>query len=173
MVLHIDSDASYLSLPHARSRAEGHYYLSNASPNPSLPPTNSPKRNAAIYTLCKRLRNVLTSTTEAKLTALFHNGQEAAVIRITLMEMGHRQPPTPIKTDNSTANGIANRTVIPRKTRSIDMSLYWVINRVTQKQFIIYWKPGNDNLADYFSKHHPPTHHKHMRYEYVQDSPVA
>ena len=77
------------------------------------------------------------------------------------------------KTDNSTANGIANRTVIPRKTRSIDMSLYWVINRVTQKQFIIYWKPGNDNLADYFSKHHPPTHHKHMRYEYVQDSPVT
>ena len=119
-----------------------------------------------------RLHNVLASVTETELAALFHNGQEAAVIRITFVEMGHRQPPTPIKTDNSTANGIANRTVIPRKTRS-DMSLYWVINRVTQKQFIIYWKPGNDNLADYFSKHHPSTHHKHMRYEYVQDSPVA
>ena len=134
MVLHIDSDASYLSLPHARSRVAGHCYLSNASPNPSLPSPNSPKRNGAIYTLCKRLRNVLASATEAELAALFHNGQEAAVIRITLMEMGYRQPPTPIKTDNSTTNGITNKSVTPSKTRSMRMRFYWVRNRVTQKK---------------------------------------
>ena len=173
MVLHIDLEASYLSPPYARSRTVGHYYLNNTSPNPSLPPPNSPKRNGPNYTLCKRLRNALASTIKAELAALFHNGQEVAVIRITLMEMGHRQLLTPIKTDNSTTNSIANKSVIPRKTRSMDMRFYWIRDRVTQKQFIIYWKPGNDNLADYFSKHHPPTHHKNMRFEYVHDSLVA
>ena len=79
------------------------------------------------------------------------------------MEMGHLQPSAPIKTDNSTGNDIANKPVFPRKTRSMDMKFYWIRDRVTQKQFIIYWKPGNDNLADYFSKHHPPTHNKYMR----------
>ena len=38
MVLHIDSDVSYLSFHQDRSRAAGHYFLSNASPNPLLPP---------------------------------------------------------------------------------------------------------------------------------------
>ena len=75
MVLHIDSDALYLSLYHARSIAAGHYYLSNGSLNPSLPPFNSPKRNGPNYTLCKRLRNDLAPATESELAALFRNGQ--------------------------------------------------------------------------------------------------
>ena len=56
MVLHIDSEASYLSLHHARNRAAGHYYLSNASPNSSLPPPNSPRCNGAV-TQCSCFRN--------------------------------------------------------------------------------------------------------------------
>ena len=151
MILHIDSDASYLSLSQARSRAAGYYFLSEASSNPLLPPQAQPTPNGPIYILCKRMRNVLASTAESELAALFHNGQEAAVLRQILLEMGHPQPPTPIKTDNSTTDGIANRSVIPRKTR----------------MFLIYWKPGKENLADYFSKHHPPTHHQRVRPDYV------
>ena len=171
MVLHIDSDASYLSLPQARSRAAGHYFLSNASSDPLLPSQTQPTPNGPIYTLCKRMRNVLPFAAEAELAVLFHNGQEAAVVRQTLLEMGHPQPPTPIKTDNSTADGIANRSVIPRKTRSMNMRFYWVRDRVSQKMCLIYWKPGKENLADYFSKHHPPTHHQRIRPDYVIDSP--
>ena len=117
MVLHIDSDASYLSLPHARSRAAGHYFLSNQSTNPHLPPSTPPIPNGPIYTLCKRMRNVLASAAESEIAALFHNGQEAAVLRTTLLEMKHPQPPIPIKTDTSTTSGIANKTVIPRKNK--------------------------------------------------------
>ena len=117
MVLHIDSDVSYLSLPHARSRATGHYFLSNKSTSPHLPPPTPPTPNGPIYTLCKRMRNVFASATESEIAALFHNGQEATVLRTTLLEMKHPQPPTPIKTDNSTASGIANKTVIPRKNK--------------------------------------------------------
>lgn len=64
--------------------------------------------------------------------------------------MKHPQPPTPIKTDNSTASDITNKTIIPRKTRSMDMKYYWIHDRVTQQQFIMYWKPGPDNNTDRF-----------------------
>ena len=39
MILHIDSNASYFSVPHTHSRAAGYYFLSNASTSPNLPPT--------------------------------------------------------------------------------------------------------------------------------------
>ena len=137
MVLHIDSDASYLSLPHARSCAAGHYFLSNKSTNPHLPSSTPPTPNGPIYTLCKRIRNFLDSAAESEIAALFYNGQETEVLRTTLLEMKHQQPPTPIKTDNSTASGIANKTVIPRKTRWMDMKYYWIRDRVIKQQFII------------------------------------
>ena len=38
MVLYIHSDASYPSEPRSHSRAGGHYFLSDRSPNPLLPP---------------------------------------------------------------------------------------------------------------------------------------
>jgi hypothetical protein len=52
------------------------------------------------------MREVVSSAAEAELAALFHNGKEACPIRISLEELGHPQPPTPIQTDNSTAAGM-------------------------------------------------------------------
>jgi hypothetical protein len=57
------------------------------------------------------MREVVSSAAEAELAALFHNGKEACPLCITLEELGHLQPATPIQTDNSTASGIANDTV--------------------------------------------------------------
>jgi hypothetical protein len=34
-----------------------------------------------------------------------------------------------------------------------------------QAQFRIYWRPEKSNLADYFTKHHPPPHHVNVRVE--------
>ena len=42
----------------------------------------------------------MASVAEAELGALFLNFQEAVPIRITLEEMGHYQPPTPVQVDN-------------------------------------------------------------------------
>lgn len=42
MILHVNSNASYLLLPQARSCTGGYYYLSNASHTPSKPPTTTP-----------------------------------------------------------------------------------------------------------------------------------
>jgi hypothetical protein len=38
---------------------------------------------------------------------------------------------------------------------------------VKQGQFLVYWGPGFQNLADYFTKHHSPAHHKRMREIYI------
>ena len=47
------------------------------------------------------------------------------------------------------------------------MRFYWVKDRVKQGQFKIYWEPGRNNKADYFTKHHMPAHHKKVRHKYL------
>jgi hypothetical protein len=45
----------------------------------------------------------------------------------------------------------------------MDMRYHWLTDRVRQKQFDVYWRPGRDNLGYYHTKHHPAKHHKDMR----------
>eukprot|EP00957_Ditylum_brightwellii_P051769 3926199-Ditylum_brightwellii.AAC.1 len=68
-------------------------------------PTNGP-----IHAVCEMIRNVMASSAEAELGALFINAKEGEKLRTALEEMGHVQPPSPIMTDNSTACGIINGT---------------------------------------------------------------
>jgi Reverse transcriptase (RNA-dependent DNA polymerase) len=163
MILHVESDASYLSETKARSRAAGYHYLSShQDPNPNGE-HSEPPINGAITIISQIMKEVLSSAAEAELAALFYNCKEACSLRTTLEEMGYPQPPTPVVTDNSTAVGIANDTVKQRRSKAIDMRFYWVADRVKQNQFLIYWKKGSRNRADYFSKHHSAAHHKDMR----------
>jgi len=108
----------------------------------------------------------MSSAAEAEIGALFHNGKEACHLRTILEEMGHPQPPTVLITDNLTAAGIANDTVKQRRSKAIDMRFYWVRDRVRQGHFRILWLPGSGNHADYFTKHHPASHHRAMRPRY-------
>jgi hypothetical protein len=167
MQLHEHSDASYHSESQARSRAGGFYFLDGKDdPRPEAPP---PPLNGPIHILCEILKNVMSSAAEAELGALFRNGQEGYAIRNTLEEMGHKQlGPTPIQTDNSTAEGIANDTVKAKRSKAMDMRFYWIRDRVKQGQFRVHWKPGDDNKADYHTKHHPPSHHIQERSTYLQ-----
>ena len=48
----------------------------------------------------------------------------------------------------------------------MDMWFYWDQDRVKQGQFRIHWQKGELNLADYFTKHHPPAHHIKMQPTY-------
>ena len=123
MRLHIDSDASYLSVARGRSRAGGHFTLSDATCTPSLPPSK-PTPNGTLHTECKTLRNVMASAAKAELGALFHNAQVAGPICTCLAEMGHPQPQTPLKTDNSTAAGIVLSSIHQKKSKAMDMRFY-------------------------------------------------
>lgn len=42
-----------------------------------------------------------------------------------------------------------------------------LLDREQQGQFKIYWKPGKTNLVDYFTKHHPPAHHRNVQGEFL------
>ena len=93
MCLHVDSDAAYLVLPKARSRLAGNYFLSDLpKPNTLIRP------NGPILTECKTIQTVVASAAEAKTYGIFHNAQTALPIRYLLQQMGHPQPPTPLKT---------------------------------------------------------------------------
>eukprot|EP00956_Cyclotella_meneghiniana_P010727 scaffold15031_cov47-Cyclotella_meneghiniana.AAC.1 len=98
MVLAIHSDASYLSEPQARSRVGGHHFCSEDVPDPA--------DNGALHTEYGIIKAVMSSAAEAELGGLFINAKKAVPIRRTLEELGHKQPPTPIQTDNSTACGV-------------------------------------------------------------------
>jgi hypothetical protein len=89
-----------------------------------------------------------------------------------LEDMGHPQGPTLIEADNACAVGLANDTVKQKRSKAIDMRFYWVRDRVKQGQFIIYWRKGSDNIADYFTKHHPPSHHRRLRARYLHEDPI-
>ena len=172
MILHIHSDASYLSETEARSRAGGFFFLSDKS-NPDDKNAPPPKLNGAIHIVSTIMGNVMSSATEAEVGALFHNAQDACTLRTALEFLGHPQPPTPIQTDNSCAEGIINDTVKQKRSKAIDMRFYWVRDRVRQNQFKIYWRKGESNLADYFTKHHPTAHHRAMRPIYLHETPTA
>jgi hypothetical protein len=173
MMLYVHSDASYLTAPKARSRVAGYHYLSDFPHDPSKAPKPNdplPPPNGAINVLCQILREVVSSAAEAEVAGVYHNGREACPLRICLEELGHPQPPTPIQTDNSTAAGIANDTVKQKRSKAIDMRFYWIRDRVRQGQFHVYWKRGSLNKADYFTKHHPASHHQDIRSSYLHSS---
>jgi len=104
---------------------------------------------------------------EAELGAQYLNAREAVYLRQILTEMGHPQPRTPIQTDNSTAEGVVNRKIQPKRMKAMDMRFHWLQDREAQGQFRIYWHPGKTNLADYFTKHHSPAHHVNVRAEFL------
>ena len=159
MKLAVHSDASYLSEPKARSRAGGHFFLSNGA---DIPPNNG-----AVLNIAHVIKHVMSSATEAELAALYIMAREAVYIRIILDEMGHPQPATPLQTDNSMADGVVNGKIVPKRTKAMDMRFHWLRDRECQEQFRIYWRPGKLNYADYWTKHHPGKHHQSTRREFI------
>jgi hypothetical protein len=104
MILHIHSSASYLSVSNARSRLGGLFFLGNKSPEQDT-------LNGSILNVASVIKNVVASAAESEVGAFFHNAQSGARLRVTLTELGHTQPPTPLRTDNYTAFGIMNKTI--------------------------------------------------------------
>jgi hypothetical protein len=127
--------------------------------------TNTDKKltNGAILTISKVLKHVMSLAAEAEIGAVFINAKEGAVLCTTLEELGHPHPPTPMETEIPTAPGYINGTIKQKRTKAMDMRFYWIKDRVKQGQFNVYWGPGYQKLADYFTKHHSPAHHKKMR----------
>ena len=112
------------------------------------------------------MKHVVASAAEAECGGLFKNGQLITEIRAILEALDHPQPATPLKTDNATAVGFANKNMRQKRSKSWDMRYHWLRCREAQHQLRIYWDKGKLNkFADYFTKHFPPKHHREMRSE--------
>jgi hypothetical protein len=106
---------------------------------------------------------VVASAAESEVGACFQHAQSGAPLRVTLAELGHIQPPTPLRTDNSTSFGILNETIKQKRSKAMDMRYHWLTDRVRQKQFDVFGRPGREILGDYHTKHHSAQHHKDIR----------
>ena len=100
------------------------------------------KLNGNIAVTCAILKLVAASAAEAELGAMFLNIQEARIIRLTLMEMGFPQPPTPIHIDNSTCIGIVNGTIKCQHSRAMGIDTSGFLVQEAQKYFKFCHHPG-------------------------------
>jgi hypothetical protein len=163
MILTIQTDASYLSKIGGKSRAKGHFYLTNC---------NDEKFNSgAILTLSSIIKHVMSSASEAELAALYYGCNQAAPICVTLVEMWHpQQDPNPVTTNNITAQGLTMGTMTPKASKSNNQRFNWLKCRDAQRQFKYLWQNGIFNQANYASKHHPARHHQNLCPFYVFNS---
>ena len=75
MILHVDSDTTYLVLPNTKSRVTRYFYLSDYSDQDI-----SPTLNRAILVECKGIKHVVSSSAKAETVGLFYNTQTALPI---------------------------------------------------------------------------------------------
>ena len=161
MQLHIDSDAAYLVAPKAKSRIAGYYFLSDKAT------TISPQINGPIHIECKLLNHVVTSAAEAETAGLFYNAQTALHIKHILRALNHPQKIIPLKTDNSTAASFVTDTLKAKRSKSWDVRYHWLSEQQKNGTFKTFWDKGENNLADYHTKHHPPNYHQKVRPYYI------
>ena len=83
-----------------------------------------PGNNSAVLNIAHIIKHAMSSATETELAALYIMARKAVYIRIILEEMGHKQPPTPLQTDNSAACGVVNGKVQPKSTKAMGMRFH-------------------------------------------------
>ena len=135
MCLWIDSNTSFASIRNARSRIGGFF---NILLHPSkITKNHDPPLNGPIYVLCRIMKMVLSSATEAYYGGIFINAKEGVPIRTTLQELFHKQPKpgTPIKTDNSTAHVVLHNNLRQKKLCCFDTGFHWIRDHAKQGQF--------------------------------------
>ncbi len=155
MILCAHADAGFLNETNFRSRAGAHISLSEDDPFPLF--------NGAILSIAQIIMFVMSSAAESELAALLVTAREMIPHRQTLIDMGWPQSKSPIQTDNSTAAGVTSNTIVPRRSKMMDMQFWWLRCRTSQDQFRYYWDAGKKNWADYNTKHHPDTYHEAHR----------
>ena len=134
--------------PHVHGRHRGH-----------------PINNRVILNITQIIRAVMSLAAEAKLGTLFIKAKMAVSMQCMLKEMGYPQTCTPIQTSNLTAHALLSNKILPKALKAMDMQFHWLYCQKAQHQYWFYWRPGTQNLADYWTKHHPANHHKALGHE--------
>jgi hypothetical protein len=122
IILHIHNNASYLSVSNALIHLGGLFFCGDKPPQGDT-------FKGSILSVASVIKNMVTSAAESEVGACFQNAQSGAPLRITLTELGHIQPPTPLRTDNSTAFGILNKTIKQKRSKAMDLRYHWLAER--------------------------------------------
>ena len=146
------ADAGYLNKTWSCSRAGAQLILLEDNPTPRF--------NGTILTIATIIKFVMALAAEAKLAALFIAARKMVTLWQTLIDKGWPQTQSPIQTDNSTAVGVTNKTIVPKWSKMMDMRLWWLRCQGLQNRFRYYWDTGLKNLAGYSTKHHPDIYHE-------------
>jgi hypothetical protein len=109
MILCALADAGFLNKTNSHSRAGAHIYLSENEPFPQF--------NGAILSIAQIIKFVMASAAKSELAALFITARKMIPHRLTLIAMGWPQHKSCIQMDNSTAAGVTNKTIVPRKSK--------------------------------------------------------
>jgi hypothetical protein len=80
----------------------------------------------------------VASAEESEEGECFQNSQSGSTLGVTLIELGHTKPKTPLRTDESEAFGLLNETMKQKRSKAINMRNHWLTYRVRQQQFDVY-----------------------------------
>ena len=165
MKLCAHSDAAYANESKSRSRAGAHIFLAEDE--------TRPRWNGAVVCIASIMKNVMASAAEAELGAMYETAKTMVPMRQALVEMGWPQGLSYLQTDNSTAEGVVNLTIVRKRLKSMDLRYHWLRCREAQGQFRFAWGTGVENWGDYYTKHHPPLHHISLRPQYAGILPTS
>ena len=130
MILCAHADAGFLNESRSHSLVGAHIFLSENDPFPGF--------NGTILSIAQIIKFVMASASKAELATLFITAQEMIPHHQTLIDMGWPQPKSPIQTGNSTAAGVTNNTIVPRRSKMMGMQIWWLRCRASQDQFQYY-----------------------------------
>ena len=133
MILHIDSDASYLSEPRSRSRTGGNYYLS------SLPTDPKKLQNSRRQKMSQSTRNVESSNTWWQLRLKHESGDCYTIGKQRYPYASHSmnstlpnyQPQSKQKNPWPKASSLLQ--LDKKRSKAMDTIFYWMKDRVKQK----------------------------------------
>lgn len=97
-------------------------------------------------------KTVAQSSTEAEYMALAELAKQTMWIRHLLKELGINLSATPVCSDNQGAIFDASNAIQEKRIKHIDVRYHYVRECVEDKHLEVLFVPGNDNVADLFTK---------------------
>jgi hypothetical protein len=126
MILCAHANAGFLNESQSHSRAGAHIFLLENDPFPRF--------NGAVLSNAQIIKFVMASA-ESELAALFITARKMIPHCQTPIDIRWPQPKSPIQTDNSTAAGVVNNMIVPRRSKMMNMRFSWLHCRASQDQF--------------------------------------
>jgi len=103
--------------------------------------------------------------------------QQIAWIQSLFQELGYDLAPTPICGDNQGSIFIGSNPVQEWRTKHIDICYHYICKCIEDGKVSIYFVPGNENLADMFTKNLGAIDflhfRKHLRIKFLDDKSSA